>query len=195
MKLYFWCNISLLFCFAYENLFLAILHIFEPPRDKTNKMTCPPSLIRVFAVRMKKAWVLSYPLSAKRRLWTDWADAQADLSLRWPHSHFVGFVMRRLICQDCKSAKTVKNGVVTFGNFTTYGELAKVTCDFGYQLKGHPYLVCQSDGKWTTNTTCEKVGKSHFESILFIDNNWSQRLDSRAWLFSLKVTCFIYRKR
>ena len=51
------------------------------------------SLIRVFAVHMKKAWVLSYPLSAQRRLWSDWADAQADLSLRWVHSHFVGFVM------------------------------------------------------------------------------------------------------
>ena len=31
------------------------------------------------------AWVLSYPLSAKGRLWPDWADAQADLSLRWAH--------------------------------------------------------------------------------------------------------------
>ena len=29
----------------------------------------------------------------QRRLWSDWADAQADLSLRWAHSHFVGFVM------------------------------------------------------------------------------------------------------
>ena len=52
----------------------------------------PPSLIRVFAIRMKIPWVLSYPLSAQRRLWSDWADAQADLSLRWPHTHFVGFV-------------------------------------------------------------------------------------------------------
>ena len=26
-----------------------------------------------------------------------WADAQADLSLRWAHSHFVGFVMSQLI--------------------------------------------------------------------------------------------------
>ena len=71
-------------------------HVPEPPRDKTNKMACapsedsdkpwhPPSLIRVFAVRMKKARVLSYPLSAQRRLWSDWADAQADLSLRWAH--------------------------------------------------------------------------------------------------------------
>ena len=45
---------------------------------------------------MKKPWVLSYPLSAQRRLWSDWADAQADLSLRWAHSQFVGFVMSRL---------------------------------------------------------------------------------------------------
>ena len=56
----------------------------------------PPRLIRVFDVRMKKAWVLSYPLSANRILWSDWADAQADLSLRWSHSHVVGFVILRL---------------------------------------------------------------------------------------------------
>ena len=30
--------------------------------------------------------------------WSDWADAQADLSLRWAYTHFVGFIMRRLIC-------------------------------------------------------------------------------------------------
>ena len=42
----------------------------------------PPSLIRVFTVRMKKPWVLSYPLSAQRRLWSDLAD-----------THFVSFVM------------------------------------------------------------------------------------------------------
>ena len=46
---------------------------------------------------MKKAWVLSYPLSGRRRLWSDWADAQADLSLRSAHGHFVDFVMSRLI--------------------------------------------------------------------------------------------------
>ena len=46
----------------------------------------PPSLIRVFAIKMKEALVLSYPLGAQRN-WSDWADAQADLSLRWVHSH------------------------------------------------------------------------------------------------------------
>ena len=50
-------------------------------------------------------------------------DAQADLNLRWEHSHFVGFVMRRLIiitlfyltrtriCQYC-----FKHGRGTFRN-------------------------------------------------------------------------------
>ena len=51
----------------------------------------------VFAVRMKKSWVLSYPLSAQRRLWTHWANTQADRSLLWAHSHFVWVVMKRLI--------------------------------------------------------------------------------------------------
>ena len=67
---------------------------FEPSQEKTSKLTCasredsdqpghPLSLIRVLAVRMKKAWVLSYPLSVQRWLWSDWIDAQADLSFRW----------------------------------------------------------------------------------------------------------------
>ena len=68
------------------------------PSEDSDQPGHPPSLIRVFAVRMMKAWVLSYPLSAQQRLWSDWADAQADLSLRWAHSHFVGFVMSRLNC-------------------------------------------------------------------------------------------------
>ena len=66
------------------------------PSEDSDQPGHPPSLIRVFAVRMKKAWVLSYLLSAQRRIWSDWADAQADLSLHWAHSHLVGFVMRRL---------------------------------------------------------------------------------------------------
>ena len=86
--------------------FLDNFNTFQP-HDKTNKVVCapsedsdqpghPPCLIRIFAVRTKKAWILSYPMSAQRRLWSDWADAQADPSLRWAHSHFLVFVVRRL---------------------------------------------------------------------------------------------------
>ena len=112
---FFWC---FKFC-SKKNCSIKSLVIIinELPHDKTNKMACapskhsdqpghPPSLIRVFAVRMKKAWVLSYPLSAQQRLWSDWADAQANLSLRLAHSHTVGFVMRRL-----KSLFTIINDV------------------------------------------------------------------------------------
>ena len=69
------------------------------PSKESDQPEHLPSLIRVSAVRMKKAWVLGYPLSTQRRLWSDWADAQADLGLRWAHSHFAGFVMRPLIVQ------------------------------------------------------------------------------------------------
>ena len=76
--------------------FLRPTYVYERWHDKTNKVVYapswdsdqpghPPSLIRVFAVRMKKAWILSYPLRAQQRLWSDRVDAQADLSLRWAH--------------------------------------------------------------------------------------------------------------
>ena len=73
---------------------------FEPPHDKTSTMICAPSedsdqpghlpsLIKVFTVHMKKHCVLSYQLSALRRLRLIWVFAGHTC-------HFVGFVMRRL---------------------------------------------------------------------------------------------------
>ena len=53
-------------------------------KTKKNGM-CAQRRPRVFAAYMKKTWVLSHPFSAQRRLWSNWADAQADLSLRWAH--------------------------------------------------------------------------------------------------------------
>ena len=67
------------------------------PSEDSDQPEHPPSLIRGFAVHLKKHWYLSYPLSAQWRLWSDWAVAQADLSLRWAHTHFVGFVVSWLI--------------------------------------------------------------------------------------------------
>ena len=76
--------------------------ICKPVRDKTNKMTCAPSedsdqpghpssLIRVFVVRMQKPWDLSYLLSARWRLWSDWADG----SVGWI------FHAAALVCLSC----------------------------------------------------------------------------------------------
>ena len=70
----------------------------ESEHDKTNKMTraqrrlrsawASPSLIRV---PLSACGSLSYPLSARRGLWSDWANVQADLSLRWAHKSFCRF--------------------------------------------------------------------------------------------------------
>ena len=75
---------------------------YEPRHDKTNKMSVRPaktqvSLVRVFAVRSTGSQGPKLSSCGQRRLWSDWADAQAGLSLRWAHTHFVGFVMSWLI--------------------------------------------------------------------------------------------------
>ena len=80
---------------------------YEPPHDKTNKMNvCPAKTqisIGICPVWSESSlcaqWVVKDPsfLHADSEDWSDWADAQDDLSLRWAHNHIVGFVMRRLI--------------------------------------------------------------------------------------------------
>ena len=56
--------------------------LYQSQHDKTNRMTSvpredsdqpghPPSLIREFTVVMKKPWVISYPWSTQRSLWSD----------------------------------------------------------------------------------------------------------------------------
>ena len=82
--------------------------IIEPPHDKTNKVAVRPAKAQIsLGIRpvwsqssLCAQWVAKDPsfLHADSKDWSDWADAQADLSLRWAHSHFVGFVMRRLNC-------------------------------------------------------------------------------------------------
>ena len=58
------------------------------PSEDTDQPGHPPSLIGVFAVRIKNAWILHYPLSAQWRPWSAW---QADPSLRWAHMPFYRF--------------------------------------------------------------------------------------------------------
>ena len=80
-------------------IFVNRAEIIEPPLDKTNNCVPskdsdqpghPRSLSRVFAVRSIGSWGPKLSFCGQRRLWLDWADD-------WVHSHFVGFVMRRLI--------------------------------------------------------------------------------------------------
>ena len=121
------------------------------PSVDSGQPGCPSSLIRVFADNIKKAWVLSYPLSAHQRLWSDWADAQADLSLRWAHCHFVCFVMRRLIRRSTDRP-------ITRLIFTVYTAMLK----FLYIFNGLLYLTLTftkscSDVQNQALTICYKI--------------------------------------
>ena len=63
---------------VFQSVLLVWVMVFEPGHDKTNKVTVCPAKTQislgirpvwsVFAVSMKKAWVLCYPLSAQPRL-------------------------------------------------------------------------------------------------------------------------------
>ena len=75
---------------------LSKIQLIQPQHDKNNKINCtpsedsdqpghPPSLIRVFAVRMKKVLGSLATHLAHSEDWSDWVDAHADLSVCWVH--------------------------------------------------------------------------------------------------------------
>ena len=66
------------------------------PSEDSDQPGHPPSLIRIFAVRLKKYWVLCFPLSAQQRQMPSliWVFAGAH-SFCWV---YVGFVILWLIC-------------------------------------------------------------------------------------------------
>ena len=86
----------------------------EPPRDKTNKMACAPSedsdqpghpLSLNQESWLCTHWVAKGPrfLHADSEDWSDLADAQADLSLRWAHMP---------LCWFCHEAAQIKQSAV-----------------------------------------------------------------------------------
>ena len=78
----------------------------EPRHDETNKMSVRPAKTQIsLGIRpvwsessLSVQWIAKDPrfLHADSEDWSHWANAQADLRLRWAHSLFVGFVVSRL---------------------------------------------------------------------------------------------------
>ena len=105
----------------------------------------PPSLIKSLCCPHGES--LSYPLSAQRRLWSDWADAQADLSLRWANRHFVGFVMRLLILLCSKGIQlyiyTCVNTLSVLFLFLDFTQVNSVWCkwEFRAELFKNNYIL------------------------------------------------------
>ena len=85
--------------------------------------------------RLRSAWASTQSdqssLSAWRKLGSLATDAQADLSLRWVHSHFVGFVTRQLILEVSSYQKSA-----SFTNQLSWPPLFK----FGFGFYSMPRL-------------------------------------------------------
>ena len=114
------------------NEFSSLLFLNEPPHDKTNKMTVRPAKIQI-SLGIRPVWS-EYSLSAWRNLgslashWAhseDWsvrADAQADPSHRWAHSHFVAFVVWQLMWSNERilCCRELLQNIETSGHKTMY---------------------------------------------------------------------------
>ena len=82
------------------------------PSEDSDQPGHSPSLIRVFAVRMKKAWVLSYPLSAQRRLWSE-SSLGAHSFCWFCHVAIVVHWTVKLNCIEPVASLTSLNGVTS----------------------------------------------------------------------------------
>ena len=99
-------------------------HRNELQHDKTNRMTCVPSKDSSLSA-WKKPWVFSYPLSTLWRPWSDWVDAQADLSLRWVHRPYcwvlsccgLNFLKYLSHCKGSKNASPLQAAHSIFEHF------------------------------------------------------------------------------
>ena len=151
------------------------------PSEDSDQPGHSPSLIKVFAVRMKKAWVFSYPLSTQRRLWSDWADAQADLSLRWVHTHFVGFVMSWLILELLSN--TVPYNKVWFTRFSIILQGSPSFMAF-YPVQS-VYIITLYRMEMSVdpkNSTIKSYGVFRYRDITY------ERHHEKTWLWHMQTT-------
>ena len=138
------------------------------PSEVSDQPGHPPSLIRVFAVCSLVSWGSKVSSCGQRRLWSDWADAQADLSLRWTHSHFVSFVMSRLTFSDinfhvlqvskhnfCYTKKLLKNTYITAESFQSAIKHIEFSYILSNVLTGHlVFIIFLQSQKQSHNSVC-----------------------------------------
>ena len=120
-----------------------------------------PSLIRVFPIRMKKPWVLSFPLSTSED-----SDQTAQICrLIWVFAgctgHFVGFVMLRLKCKCSPSFLLVFDCLLSVLDWASVGTwpLPCDDCLFVWAKMGTspisfasiPILTIWLEGSWGLN--------------------------------------------
>ena len=121
---------------------------YEPPHDKTNKISVRPAKSQI-SLGICPVWSESSPgaqwvgkdpsfLHADRKDWSDWADDQADLSLRWAHMPFCWFCHEAAHIWNRKAEKTDRYTIVRLFIFFFFFFFIDWT-DFEKQVKGNRY--------------------------------------------------------
>ena len=98
---------------------------------------CVPSEDSDQPVCLKKAWALNYLLSAQQRLWSDWADAEADPSLRWAHIILLVFVIRGsfITIKWAPSSEFVSSSIPSWQILTAHVQPFRRARDLAFCLK------------------------------------------------------------
>ena len=117
------------------------------PSEDPDQPGHPPSLIRVFAVRSVGISRPKRSSCGQRRLWSDWTDAQADLSLCWAYSQFVGFVMWRLIYVNYSSIIFHRNLITIRSKLFIHS----VVCIWRHPVEDHLRLTSQRANEIATS--------------------------------------------
>ena len=99
------------------------------PSEDSDQPGHPPSLMRVFAVRSMCSWVPNVSPCWQRRLWSDWADAQAELCLRWAQWPFCWF------CHTAAHVYIEAESLASRASLTAYPGVAGST-------PARPHIVC-----------------------------------------------------
>ena len=122
-----WSNLeneNLIFFFYLKQIWAAAW------RNQQNDLCAQRILRSAQSDQSSQPWVLSYPLSAQQRLWSDWADAQADLSLRWAH------ISCRMFCHAS-------------AHFTAPSELRVYMMSYPVKLKNRNiFIFLERNSRW-----------------------------------------------
>ena len=149
------------------------------PSEDSDQPEHPPSLIRVFAVRTMGSWGPNISSCGQLRLWSDWADVQADLSLRWEQRPFCWPCSKKVLnsvssqCARGKSSvarktevdpkiltgeKRFKNVTLQILNFIWIRLLIKFSL-YGVMLNCLCFFVLFNAVKTDTKLTLHSMGK------------------------------------
>ena len=64
------------------------------------------------------------------------------------------FFANNISVVDCGKIQRPRNGSIS-GDKTTFQKSVTYSCDKGFELKGPKTIICQSDGQWSSKSTCE----------------------------------------